>query len=308
MSDPRHIVVLKGGLSTEREVSLNSGAACARALRNAGFEHVTELDVGADVALRLAELKPDVAFNALHGRFGEDGCVQGILELMRIPYTHSGVRASAIAMDKPAAKVVFAAAGLPLAEGVEATAGEAAASHLMKPPYVVKPTNEGSSVGVHIVRPGDNRYPQGLTESWAPTKAVLLERFIPGRELTVAVMEDRALAVTEILPATEFYDYEAKYAAGGSRHVVPAEIPAAVTEKAKALAVAAHRALGCRGVSRTDFRYDDTPGGTGELIVLEVNTQPGMTATSLVPEQAAYLGMSFEALVTWMVEDASCDR
>lgn len=304
MSVALHVAVLKGGLSTEREVSLNSGAACAQALRNAGFT-VTEIDVGADVALRLAEVKPDVVFNALHGRFGEDGCVQGVLELMRIPYTHSGVRASAVAMDKPATKVVLAASGLPLAEGVATTAGEAAAGHLMAPPYVVKPTNEGSSVGVHIVRPGDNRYPQGLTEGWTADKPVLVERFIPGRELTVGVMHDRALAVTEILPTTEFYDYEAKYAAGGSRHVVPAQLPEGVTEKAKALAVAAHRALGCRGVSRTDFRFDDA---SGELIVLEVNTQPGMTGTSLVPEQAAYCGMSFEDLVTWMVEDASCDR
>lgn len=300
----KHVAVLKGGMSTEREVSLASGAACAKALRNAGFS-VTEIDVGPDVAERLSEVKPDVAFNALHGRFGEDGCVQGVLELMRIPYTHSGVRASAVAMDKPAAKVVFAAVGLPLAEGVATTAGEAAAEHKMAPPYVVKPTNEGSSVGVHIVRAGDNHYPKGLTEFWPAEKAVLIERFIPGRELTVGVMHDRALAVTEILPATEFYDYEAKYSAGGSRHVVPAQIPEAVTEKAKALAVAAHRALGCRGVSRTDFRFDDE---SGELIVLEINTQPGMTGTSLVPEQAAFCGMSFEELVTWMVEDASCDR
>ncbi|MFZ2868753.1 D-alanine--D-alanine ligase [Zavarzinia sp.] len=304
MSAALHVAVLKGGISTEREVSLNSGAACAQALRNAGFT-VTEIDVGADVALRLAEVKPDVVFNALHGRFGEDGCVQGVLELMRLPYTHSGVRASAVAMDKPATKVVLAARGLPLAEGVATTAGEAAAGHLMAPPYVVKPTNEGSSVGVHIVRPGDNRYPQGLTEGWTADKPVLVERFIPGRELTVGVMHDRALAVTEILPMTEFYDYEAKYAAGGSRHVVPARLPEGVTEKAMALAVAAHQALGCRGVSRTDFRFDDA---SGELIVLEVNTQPGMTGTSLVPEQAAYRGMSFEDLVTWMVEDASCDR
>ncbi|MFA5119609.1 D-alanine--D-alanine ligase [Zavarzinia sp.] len=306
MSGKPHVAVLMGGLSTEREVSLNSGAACAKALRNAGYT-VTEVDVGRDVALRLAEVKPDVAFNALHGRFGEDGCVQGVLELMQIPYTHSGVRASAVAMDKPAAKVVFAAAGIPVVDGVVSTAGEAAERHLMKPPYVVKPTNEGSSVGVHIVRPGDNHYPRGLTEYWVATKPVLLERFVPGRELTVAVMGDRALAVTEILPSTEFYDYEAKYAAGGSRHVVPAPLPEAVTEKAKALAVATHKALGCRGVSRTDFRYDDTEG-KGGLFVLELNSQPGMTATSLVPEQAAHLGMSFEELVTWMVEDASCDR
>ncbi|MCF4167067.1 D-alanine--D-alanine ligase [Zavarzinia compransoris] len=306
MSAARHVAVLLGGLSTEREVSLNSGAACAKALRNAGFA-VTEVDAGADVAQRLAEIGPDVVFNALHGRYGEDGCVQGVLELMRIPYTHSGVRASAVAMDKPAAKLVFAAAGLPLAAGIATTAGEAAERHMMAPPYVVKPTNEGSSVGVHIVRPNDNRYPMGLTETWGPEKPVLIETFVPGRELTVAVMGDRALAVTEILPATEFYDYEAKYAAGGSRHVVPAEIPADVAERAKDLAVRAHGALGCRGVSRTDFRYDDAAGGAG-LIVLEVNTQPGMTATSLVPEQAAHVGMSFEDLVTWMVEDASCDR
>jgi D-alanine-D-alanine ligase len=307
MTAPRHVAVLKGGLSAEREVSLDSGAACARALVKAGFK-VTEIDAGHDVALRLAEVKPDVVFNALHGRFGEDGCVQGVLELMEIPYTHSGVLASAMAMDKPHAKTVLAAAGIPLVEGVVATVGEAAESHLLKPPYVVKPTNEGSSVGVHIVRPGDNRYPKGLTEGWHYGKQVLIERFVPGRELTVAVMGDKALAVTEILPMTEFYDYEAKYAEGGSRHVIPAQIPAAVTARAKELAVKAHQALGCRGVSRTDFRYDDTPEGTGELIVLEVNTQPGMTSTSLVPEQAAHVGLSFEALVTWMVEDASCER
>lgn len=307
MTAPRHVAVLKGGLSAEREVSLNSGAACARALTNAGYR-VTEIDAGHDVAQRLVEVKPDVVFNALHGRFGEDGCVQGVLELLAIPYTHSGVRASATAMDKPSAKAIFAAVGIPVVEGVVATVGEAAESHLLKPPYVVKPTNEGSSVGVHIVRPGDNRYPKGLTEGWHFGKQVLIERFVPGRELTVAVMGDRALAVTEILPMTEFYDYEAKYAQGGSRHVIPAQIPDDVAERARVLAVKAHQALGCRGVSRTDFRYDDTPGGTGELIVLEVNTQPGMTSTSLVPEQAAHVGMSFEALVTWMVEDASCER
>lgn len=302
----RHVCVLKGGISAEREVSLVSGAACAAALGRAGFQ-VSEIDAGRDLAARLTETAPEVVFNALHGRFGEDGCVQGLLELMGLPYTHSGVCASALAMDKPQAKIVFAAAGLPVAEGVVATVGEAARAHLMAPPYVVKPTHEGSSVGVHIVRPGDNRYPDALTEGWHFGGRVLVERYVPGRELTVAVMGERALAVTEIVPHTDFYDYEAKYAVGGSRHVLPAVLPAAVADRAMAIAVEAHRVLGCRGVSRTDFRWDDRLGPDG-LVVLEVNTQPGMTPTSLVPEQAAHVGLSFEALVTWIVEDASCDR
>ncbi len=300
------VCVLKGGLSAEREVSLVSGGACAAALHRVGYQ-VSELDVDRDLPARLAAQAPDVVFNALHGRYGEDGCVQGLLEVMGLPYTHSGVCASALAMDKPQAKVVFAAAGLPVAEGVVTTVGEAAKGHVMAPPYVVKPTHEGSSVGVHIVRPGDNRYPDALTQGWHFGARVLVERYVPGRELTVAVMGERALAVTEIVPNTEFYDYEAKYAAGGSRHVLPAVLPAAVAGQAMALAVEAHRVLGCRGVSRADFRWDEAKGPDG-LVILEVNTQPGMTPTSLVPEQAAHRGLDFDALVTWIVEDASCDR
>jgi len=301
------VAVLLGGLSPEREVSLVSGRACANALREEGFD-VTEIDAGHDVAVRLADAKPDAVFNALHGRWGEDGCVQGLLELMEIPYTHSGVLASAVAMHKEHAKSAFRAAGLPLAKSILVDRRRAAESHPMKPPYVVKPVNQGSSVGVFIVREGDNRPPAALgTAEWNLGDQVMVEDYVPGRELTVAVMGDRGLAVTEIVPKMAFYDYDAKYAPGGSEHVVPAHIPDAVRDEAMALAERAHAALGCRGVSRTDFRYDDTKGAN-RLIVLEVNTQPGMTPTSLVPEQAAYKGMSFRALVRWILEDASCDR
>ncbi len=308
----KRIAVLLGGLSPERDVSLVSGGACAKALRAEGFD-VTEIDAGADVAERLRAAKPDAAFNALHGRWGEDGCVQGVLEMMKIPYTHSGVLASALAMHKERAKIVFRAAGLPLANGLVIDRHRASASHAMKPPYVIKPVNQGSSVGVYIVRPGDNRPPGALgTAEWTLGDEVMVEEYIPGRELTVAVMggggkAPEGLAVTEIVPKTAFYDYEAKYAAGGSEHVVPAKISKAVAGEAMRLAERAHAALGCRGVSRTDFRYDDTKG-EDRLIVLEVNTQPGMTPTSLVPEQAAHRGMSFNALVRWIIEDASCDR
>jgi len=308
----KRVAVLMGGLSPEREVSLVSGRACAKALREEGFD-VTEIDVGHDVAERLREAKPDAAFNALHGRWGEDGCVQGLLELMEIPYTHSGVLASALAMHKERAKIAFRAAGLPVAHSVVVDRHRAAAAHQIEPPYVVKPINQGSSVGVFIVRKGDNRPPAALESAdWNFGDEVMVEDYVPGRELTVAVMGAkengvRALAVTEIVPKMAFYDYDAKYAPGGSEHVVPANIPDVTCHEAMALAERAHVALGCRGVSRTDFRYDDTDG-QGRLIVLEVNTQPGMTATSLVPEQAAYKGMSFRALVRWMLEDASCDR
>lgn len=308
--DPKttHVAVLKGGWSPEREVSLVSGAACAKALTQEGFK-VSEVDAGRDLAQVLAELKPDAVFNALHGEGGEDGCVQGLLEVMRIPYTHSGVLASAVAMNKEAAKHAFRAAGLPVAKDLVLDRKDAGEAHVMEPPYVIKPVAQGSSVGVYIVRKGDNAPPADLrSDDWALGERVMVEEFIPGRELTVAVMGDRALAVTEILPATEFYDYEAKYAAGGSRHDLPARVPAAIAEEACKIAVAAHQVLGCRGVSRSDFRYDDSQGEPGRLILLETNTQPGMTPTSLVPEQAEFAGMSFRELVRWIIDDASCGR
>jgi D-alanine-D-alanine ligase len=300
------VAVLSGGRSAEREVSLTSGRGCAEALREESFE-VVEIDPSAsDLAAQLNAARPDVVFNALHGRWGEDGCVQGLLELLRIPYTHSGVLASALAMHKQRAKDVFRAAGLPLVNSIVVDRKAAAAGHLMEPPYVVKPVNEGSSVGVFIIRKGDNRPPAALgSEQWTLSDQMMVEEYVPGCELTVAVMGGKALAVTEITTALEFYDYEAKYAAGGSLHTLPAKIPDALTQEALRLAERAHAALGCRGVSRTDLRYDDAKH---RLVLLEVNTQPGMTPTSLVPEQAALVGMNYRALCRWMVEDASCDR
>ncbi|WP_406854308.1 D-alanine--D-alanine ligase [Alsobacter sp. KACC 23698] len=305
----KHVAVLMGGLSAEREVSLNSGAACANALEGEGYR-VTRIDVDRTIAAVLAELKPDVAFNALHGRWGEDGIVQGILEMLRIPYTHSGVLASALAMQKDRAKAVMAAAGVPVPRGVTVHRLEAAKRHVMEPPYVIKPVNEGSSVGVIIVREDRTHPPQELgREDWAISEMMLVENYVAGRELTCAVMGDRPLGVIDIRPATGmFYDYDAKYAKGGSIHVLPAEIKPNIYQLVQELALTAHQALGCRGVSRADFRYDDRPEGTGELVCLEVNTQPGMTETSLVPELAAHAGHSFGELVRWMVEDASCDR
>lgn len=301
------VAVLLGGRSAEREVSLVSGRACARALREEGFE-VHEIDAGRDLGQRLRELAPDAVFNALHGRWGEDGCVQGVLELLEIPYTHSGVLASALAMHKEQAKHVFRAAGIPVVKSLVADRRRVSQAHLMEPPYVVKPVNQGSSVGVFIIRQGDNRPPGELgRDDWTLGDEVMVEEFVPGRELTVAVMGGRALAVTEIIPRTAFYDYESKYAEGGSRHVVPARIPQAIADEAMRLAERAHAALGCRGVTRTDFRYDDTEGAN-RLIALEANTQPGMTPTSLVPEQAAHCGMDFRTLVRWILEDASCER
>ena len=295
------VAVLMGGLSAEREVSLSSGRECANALRVAGYD-VVELDAGRDLAARLADIKPAFVFNALHGRWGEDGCVQGLLEWLGLPYTHSGVLASALAMDKSAAKAAFAAAGLPVVQSVLATRDEVAASHVLPPPYVVKPNNEGSSVGVYIVRQGANA--PRLAETMPET--VMVETYAPGREMTVAVMGDRALAVTDII--TEgWYDYDAKYKTGGSRHVIPANIPADISEACLDYALRAHRALGCRGLSRTDFRWDEARGMAG-LILLETNTQPGMTPTSLAPEQAAVCGISFPDLCAWIVEDASCNR
>jgi D-alanine-D-alanine ligase len=305
-----HVAVLMGGLSSEREVSLHSGAACADALEAQNYR-VSRLDVGRDVASRLAELRPDVCFNALHGRYGEDGCIQGLLETMGIPYTHSGVLASALAMHKERAKAVLAASGVPVAESRVVSRAEAARAHVMPPPYVIKPPTEGSSVGVYIVREDRAHPPQELTSAeWTLGEEVMVERYIPGRELTCAVMGEEALGVIEIRPAEglAFYDYDAKYAPGGSIHVLPAPLKPNVYQLVQKLSLAAHRALGCRGVSRSDFRYDDRPEGTGELICLEVNTQPGMTSTSLVPELAADGGRSFGELVRWIVEDASCDR
>jgi D-alanine-D-alanine ligase len=304
-----HVAVLMGGLSAEREISLRSGAACAAALESEGYR-VSRVDVGHDVAIRLTELKPDVAFNALHGKFGEDGCMQGVLELLRIPYTHSGVLASSVAMKKDVAKLVMAAAGVPVPKGRVVDRREAAKGHVLKPPYVLKPVSEGSSFGVFIVTENDPAPPAELSSpGWTHGDLMLAEQFIAGRELTCAVMGDRPLDVIEILAADGgWYDYNAKYAKGGSKHVLPANLKPNIYQDIQQLALEAHRALGCRGVSRADFRYDDRPGGTGELVVLEVNTQPGMTETSLVPEMAAYAGYSFGELVKWMVQDASCDR
>ncbi len=291
-----------GGPSAEREVSLSSGRECAAALRDAGLD-VVEVDAGPDLVARLHEIKPDVVFNALHGRWGEDGCVQGLLEWLRIPYTHSGVLASALAMDKQRSKEAFKQAGLPVVESVIATKVEVSKRHVMAPPYVVKPNNEGSSVGIYIVNEGANTPPQ-LAETMPDE--VMVETFAPGREMTTTVMGDRALGVTDII-TDGWYDYEAKYAEGGSRHEVPANIPQDIYDACMDYAVRAHQALGCRGVSRTDFRWDESRGLDG-LIILEVNTQPGMTPTSLSPEQAELIGMSFSDFCAWMVEDASCDR
>jgi D-alanine-D-alanine ligase len=292
-----------GGLSAEREVSLVTGRACARALREAGFDQVIEVDAGLDLPARLDVLKPDVCFNALHGRWGEDGCVQGILEWLRIPYTHSGVLASALAMDKARAKDAYAAAGLPIVASRLACTAEVRARHVLPPPYVVKPNNEGSSVGVYIVHEAANAPPQLSDEM---PDVVMVETYAPGRELTVTVMGDRALCVTDIV-TSGWYDYDAKYTPGGSHHILPAALPAPVTEACLDYALRAHSALGCRGLSRTDFRWDDTRGLDG-LILLETNTQPGMTPTSLSPEQAAFVGIPFPDLCRWIVEDASCNR
>lgn len=297
------VAVLMGGWSSEREISLVSGAACARALEEAGYQ-VAPIDVQRDVGALLTRLfpRPDAVFNALHGRFGEDGCIQGLLNILDIPYTHSGMLASALAMEKPVAKDLFAAAGIPVAEHRIVDRQQVTAGDVIDRPYVVKPLNEGSSVGVHIVGVGDNRLPLA-DGNWPFGDRVMVEKFIPGRELTVAVMGDRALAVTEITTERGFYDYDAKYAEGGSAHLIPAPVAPEVTEEAMRLAVLAHRTLGCRGVSRADFRYD----GEG-LFLLEINTQPGMTPTSLVPEQAVHAGISFAELVSWMVENAERDR
>jgi D-alanine-D-alanine ligase len=297
----QHVAVLLGGLSSERQVSLVSGRECADALERLGAR-VSRVDAGRDLAQVLSALKPDVCFNALHGEWGEDGCVQGVLETLGVAYTHSGVLASALAMDKAKAKAVLAAAGVTVPGGGLFNRFEAASEHVMAPPYVVKPNAEGSSVGVFIVREGANRPPQELAmPSWTYGEQVMVEPYIRGLELACGVMDGKAMAVTEILPRTGFYDYEAKYAEGGSQHVLPARIPPAALEKACRLSELAHAALGCRGVTRADLRYDDI---NDVLVLLEVNTQPGMTPTSLVPEQAALQGVGFDQLVQWITEDA----
>ncbi|WP_456388676.1 D-alanine--D-alanine ligase [Profundibacter sp.] len=296
------VAVLMGGPSREREVSLSTGRECAAALRETGFE-VVEVDAGPDLCARLSEIKPDVAFNALHGRFGEDGCVQGLLEWMGIPYTHSGVLASSLAMDKERAKAAFQSVGLPVVKSIIASTADVQAKHVMAPPYVVKPNNEGSSVGIYLVNEDANGPPK-LSADMPDT--VMVEAFAPGREMTTTVMGDRALGVTDIL-TDGWYDYDAKYVEGGSRHIVPADLPDEITKACLDYALRAHNVLGCRGVSRTDFRWDEARGLDG-LILLETNTQPGMTPTSLAPEQAAHQGITFAQLCRWIVEDASCNR
>ena len=305
----KHVAVLMGGWWSERPVSLNSGRGCADALEAAGYR-VTRVDVDRDIADVLAKLKPDVAFNALHGPIGEDGTIQGLLELLRIPYTHSGVRASAVAMEKDVAKVVMRAAGVPVAEGLTVDRHEAARRHVLAPPYVLKPVSEGSSFGVVIVKEGRAHPPQEVgRHDWPYGDRLLAEKYVAGLELTCAVMGDKALDIIEIQPVSEsFYGYDAKYAKGGSIHVLPAKIKPNIYHEVQRLSLLAHRALGCRGVSRADFRFDESKGESGELACLEVNTQPGMTETSLVPEIAAHAGVSFGELVSWMVEDASCNR
>lgn len=301
----KSVTVLMGGWSVERDVSLDSGTACADALERYGYR-VTRIDAPRDIHKLVAALTPapDVVFNALHGRYGEDGAIQGLLDIMAVPYTHSGVLASALAMHKQQAKTIFAAQGIPCPDGRVFKRAQLSGDDMPEPPYVVKPVNEGSSVGVHIIRPGDNL---AVLEDWPYGCDALVEPYIPGRELTVAVMDDKALGVTELRPLTGFYDYEAKYTDGKTEHLCPAPIPEIVAEQAKSYAVTAHKALGCRGVTRADFRYDDTKASPGALSMLEVNTQPGMTPLSLVPEQAAYAGVEFTQLVSWMVENATCD-
>jgi D-alanine-D-alanine ligase len=304
----KHVAVLMGGWSAEREVSLRSGRACAEALEKKGYR-VTKIDVGRDISTVLQTLKPDAALNLLHGPPGEDGTLQGILEIIGIPYSHSGVLASAMAMQKDVAKTMFRAFGIPTPGGMVVARAKAAKEHVLERPYVLKPVSEGSSVGVFIVTREHEYPPQELSRAdWEFGEMILAEPFIPGKELTCAVIGDKALDVIEIVPTARFYDYEAKYAPGGSTHLLPAPILPIVYQEARRLALAAHRALGCRGVSRADFRWDDTAEGIGGLVCLEVNTQPGMTETSLVPELAAHAGIPFAELVQWMIEDASLNR
>ncbi len=303
-----HVAVLYGGWSSERDVSLRSGEACAKALERRGYR-VSRVDVGRDVAQVLAALAPDAALVMLHGRPGEDGSIQGVLETLGIPYSHSGVLASALAMQKDLAKTVMAAAEIPVAEGLTLPRAEVAKGHVMAPPYVIKPVADGSSVGVFIVTEEHAHPPQELfRDDWSHGEHVLVEKYVAGKELTCAVVKDEATGVIEIVPVVRFYDYEAKYSPGASKHILPAPVLPFVYQEVRRLTLAAHRALGCRGVSRADFRYDDRIEGTGGLVCLEVNTQPGMTETSLVPELAADAGMTFDELVQWMVEDASLGR
>lgn len=305
----KHVAVLMGGFSSERPVSLSSGTACADALEAEGYR-VTRIDVDRNVASVLADLRPDVAFNALHGPFGEDGTIQGILEYLQIPYTHSGVLASALAMDKAQAKLVASAAGVPVAEARVMDRHDFGSVHPMKPPYVVKPVREGSSFGVVMVKEDQSHPPQIVTSSeWRYGDRVMVERYVYGREFTCGVMGDTALGVTEVIPQGHaFYDYDSKYVKGGSKHVIPADILPNIYQKIQTLSVMAHQAIGCRGVSRSDFRFDDRFSAEGELIWLEVNTQPGMTPTSLVPEMAVHAGHTFGEFLKWIVEDASCLR
>lgn len=304
----KHVAVLMGGWSVEREVSLNTGAFYAKYAEAAGYR-VTTIDVDRDIAQVMSRLKPDVVLNGLHGKFGEDGTIQGLLELLGSPYTHSGVLASSLAMNKHYSKIAFKSAGIPVTNHVVAHRAEIAQRHVMPPPYVVKPVAEGSSYGVFLVKADTSHPPQEiLREDWRGSDELMVERFIPGREMTCAVMGDVALGVTEIVTDLSFYNYEAKYSAGGSKHVIPAEISPNVYQNIQKMALKAHEVLGCRGVTRADFRFNDLAGQDGELVCLEVNTQPGMTATSLVPELAVHAGHSLEELVTWIVEDASCNR
>lgn len=302
-----HVALVMGGWSSEREISLISGGAVSEALDRLGYR-VSIIDAGRNLATQIAEVAPDVIFNSLHGRWGEDGCVQGLFEVLDIPYTHSGVMASAIAMNKPVAKQLFEREGICCPAGAVVTSKSLLAGDPMARPFVVKPINEGSSVGVCIVKEGDNALSARNDGPWREFDEVLVEQYVPGREVTAAVMGDRPLAVTELRPKQGFYDYDAKYEEGLTEHLVPAPVPQSIYEDARRIALAAHNALQCRGVSRADFRYDDTEADPGTLYLLEVNTQPGMTPLSLVPEMAAHDGIDFDALVDWMVKDASCQR
>lgn len=303
-----HVAVLMGGWSNEREVSLSSGKACTKGLEEAGFK-VTQVDVQPDIIDQLRDLKPDVAFNALHGKWGEDGHMQAILETMKIPYTHSGVLASALAMNKHLCKSAVAKVRVPVVEHHIVEFRDVIDEEVMSLPYVVKPVADGSSFGVHIVDRGTNSL-AGVVEQgeFAPDSQVMVEHYVPGRELTCAVMGNVALGVTDIISKVGFYDYAAKYQPGGSEHILPADIPHAVYRRIQKYALAAHTELGCMGVSRSDFRYNDTEGTDGEVIFMEINTQPGMTPTSLVPEMAAHAGHKFSDLLTWMINDAGLDR
>ncbi len=310
MARRKHVAVLMGGWSKERQVSLDTGNPCAKALEEAGYL-VSRVDVDRNISDVLSVLKPDVAFNALHGVWGEDGHVQGILETLEIPYTHSGVLASALAMDKEKSKILFKSKKIPVAESRIVTRAEAAEAHVIETPYVIKPVNQGSSVGVYIVPRGANRPPAALqSKDWDLGEELMVERYIAGRELTCGVMGDVALGVIDIVSrdGLDFYDYEAKYSLGGSEHILPAQIPDDIYRRVQSYALQAHQVLECRGVTRADFRYDDSVNGTGELILLEINTQPGMTETSLVPDMARHAGHSFVEFVSWMVEDATCNR